>query len=280
MKRILYLGWLLWALGCAAPVSAGQEAGPVRLISFNIRTSCGRDGDNGWLQRRHAVTEMLRQESPDVFGLQEAVQDQLQYLDAACPEYARVGEDRDGGAEGGETMAIYYLRDRFELLRSGTFWLSETPDRLSRGWDAACNRTVTWVELQDKGSGKRFFYFNTHLDHQGPTARAEGVKLIVSKVQELAGKRAAVVLGGDFNASDDNPIFRPLTRLMKPVRAKAPVRDTKGTFNGFGTAPDTIILDHLFFRGHMRCLRFETLDGNYGVPYLSDHYPVSMLFTL
>ncbi len=277
---MLYLGWMLWALCCAAPVLAGPETGTIKLISFNIRTSCGRDGDNSWSSRRHAVAEMFRQESPDVFGLQEAVQDQLQYLDTSFPQYARVGEDRDGHAEGGETMAIYYLRDRFELLASGTFWLSETPDRISRGWDAACNRTVTWVELRDKRSGKRFFYFNTHLDHQGQMARAEGVKLIVSKVQELAGKRAAVVLGGDLNASGDNPIFRPLARLMKPAREKASERDAKGTFNGFGTAPDTIILDHLFFRGRIRCLRFATLDGNYGVPYLSDHYPILMFFTL
>lgn len=91
-----------------------------------------------------------------MMGVQEAMQDQLYYIDTECPRYARVGEDRDGGAEGGETMAVFYLRDRFELLDSGTFWISETPDNVSRGWDAACNRTVTWVELRDKSSGKEF----------------------------------------------------------------------------------------------------------------------------
>ena len=171
MKRIVLLILLLAAVCRIAPVQSANEDGTLKLISFNMRTAWGRDGDNSWMNRRSASVEMLRREAPDVMGVQEAMQEQLLYLDAECPQYARVGEDRDGGAEGGETMAVFYLRDRFDLLADGTFWLSETPDRVSRGWDAACNRTVTWVELRDKMSGRTFFYFNTHLDHQGKQAR-------------------------------------------------------------------------------------------------------------
>lgn len=280
MKRIVLLILLLAAVCRIAPVQSANEDGTLKLISFNMRTAWGRDGDNSWMNRRSASVEMLRREAPDVMGVQEAMQEQLLYLDAECPQYARVGEDRDGGAEGGETMAVFYLRDRFDLLADGTFWLSETPDRVSRGWDAACNRTVTWVELRDKMSGRTFFYFNTHLDHQGKQAREESVKLIISKIRAIAGPRAAVILGGDLNAPGDSPVFRPLVQWMKPARATAAVSDAKGTFNGFGTAPDTIILDHLFFRGRIRCLRFATLDGNYGAPYISDHYPIEMVFTL
>ena len=280
MKRIVLLILLLAAVCRIAPVQSANEDGTLKLISFNMRTAWGRDGDNSWMNRRSASVEMLRREAPDVMGVQEAMQEQLLYLDAECPQYARVGEDRDGGAEGGETMAVFYLRDRFDLLADGTFWLSETPDRVSRGWDAACNRTVTWVELRDKMSGRTFFYFNTHLDHQGKQAREESVKLIISKIRAIAGPRAAVILGGDLNAPGDSPVFRPLVQWMKPARAKVAVSDAKGTFNGFGTAPDTIILDHLFFRGRIRCLRFATLDGNYGAPYISDHYPIEMVFTL
>ena len=146
--------------------------------------------------------------------------------------------------------------------------------------DAACNRTVTWVELRDKSSGKEFFYFNTHLDHQGKIAREEGVKLIVTKIRQIAGKKAAVILGGDLNTSIDNPHLKPLTRLMASARDTAAETDQKGTFNGFGSAPDTIILDHLFYRGRMKCRKFVTLDGDYGAPYISDHYPIAMVFTL
>ena len=151
---------------------------------------------------------------------------------------------------------------------------------MSRGWDGACNRTVTWVELKDRKSGKEFFYFNTHLDHKGKAAREEGVKLLIEKIHEIAGKKTPAILGGDFNTPVDSPIFKPLTKYMVSARAKAATTDHKGTFNGFGSAPDTIVIDHLYYRGKLKCQLFATLDGNYGAPYISDHYPIAMIFTL
>ena len=148
MKKIALL--LLLAASFSMPAFAADGAEPIKLISYNLRTSHGKDGDNVWMKRRHATPEMIRREAPDVFGVQEGLIDQLHYIDTECPQYARVGVGRDDGAEKGEFMAVYYLRDRFELLDSGTFWLSETPDKVSRGWDGACNRTVTWVELKDR----------------------------------------------------------------------------------------------------------------------------------
>ncbi|WP_290541091.1 endonuclease/exonuclease/phosphatase family protein [Alistipes sp.] len=278
MKKTIF--FLLLTFCFSNSVQANQDTESIKLISFNMRTSWGRDGDNSWPNRCHATTQMLRQEAPDVMGVQEAMQDQLYYIDTECPRYARVGEDRDGGAEGGETMAVFYLRDRFDLLDSGTFWISETPDKVSRGWDAACNRTVTWVKLRDRRSDKEFFYFNTHLDHQGEIAREEGAKLIAMKIRQITGKKATVILGGDLNTYIENKQLKPITKLMASVRDTAAETDHKGTFNGFGSAPDTIILDHLFCRGRIKCLKFATLDGDYGVPYISDHYPIAMVFTL
>ena len=273
MKKALIL--LCMAL-LSLPVHAA-ETPQLKLISFNLRNSGGEDGSNRWEHRRHATERMIREEAPDLFGVQEALADQLQYLDESCPQYARVGVGRDDGDKAGETMAIYCRHDRFELVNSGTLWLSETPETPSRGWDGACNRTVTWVELRDKTSGKSFFYFNTHLDHQGRQAREEGIKLLVEIVGKVAGK-APAILGGDFNSPTDSPIFRPLVRFMKSD--KAPESDNEGTFNGFGTAPDTIVIDHIYFRGKLRCLQFRTLKGDYGAPYISDHYPIEMVFTL
>ena len=269
MKKIALL--LLLAASFSMPAFAADGAEPIKLISYNLRTSHGKDGDNVWMKRRHATPEMIRREAPDVFGVQEGLIDQLHYIDTECPQYARVGVGRDDGAEKGEFMAVYYLRDRFELLDSGTFWLSETPDKVSRGWDGACNRTVTWVELKDRKSGKEFFYFNTHLDHKGKAAREEGVKLLIEKIHEIAGKKTPAILGGDFNTPVDSPIFKPLTKYMVSARAKAATTDHKGTFNGFGSAPDTIVIDHLYYRGKLKCRLFATLDGNYGAPYISDH---------
>ena len=275
MKKALIL--LCMAL-LSLPVHAA-ETPQLKLISFNLRNSGGEDGSNRWEHRRHATERMIREEAPDLFGVQEALADQLQYLDESCPQYARVGVGRDDGDKAGETMAIYYRHDRFELVNSGTLWLSETPETPSRGWDGACNRTVTWVELRDKTSGTSFFYSNTHLAHQGRQAREEGIKLLVEIVGKVAGK-APAILGGDFNSPTDSPIFRPLVRFMKSARDKAPESDNEGTFNGFGTAPDTIVIDHIYFRGKLRCLQFRTLKGDYGAPYISDHYPIEMVFTL
>ena len=239
MKKIALL--LLLAASFSMPAFAADGAEPIKLISYNLRTSHGKDGDNVWMKRRHATPEMIRREAPDVFGVQEGLIDQLD---------------------------------------SGTFWLSETPDKVSRGWDGACNRTVTWVELKDRKSGKEFFYFNTHLDHKGKAAREEGVKLLIEKIHEIAGKKAPAIVGGDFNTPVDSPIFKPLTKYMVSARAKAATTNHKGTFNGFGSAPDTIVIDHLYYRGKLKCQLFATLDGNYGAPYISDHYPIAMVFTL
>lgn len=171
MKRLFTA---LCAVLFAVPLLAAEGAEPIRLISYNLRNSGADDGANSWEKRSHATRQMLCDERPDLFGVQEALADQLAFLDACCPDYGRVGVGRDDGDRSGETMAIYYNRKRFELLDSGTLWLSETPDRVSRGWDGACNRTMTWVELRDRQSGKEFFYFNTHLDHQGRTAARRG----------------------------------------------------------------------------------------------------------
>ncbi len=277
MKKIVIA--LLFAGSLLHTAQAAEESREIRLISYNMRTSAARDGANSWENRRHATRQMIEQEAPALFGVQEAMPDQLQYINTESPQYAYVGVGRDDGAGEGEVMAIFYLRERFDLLNSGTFWISETPDRVSRGWDAACNRTVTWVELRDHISGKEFFFFNTHLDHLGKVAREEGVKLLTQKIQQIAGKKPAIV-GGDFNTSTDSPLFKPLTKYMFSARSKAPVTDHKGTFNGFGSAPDTIVLDHLYFRGKMKCRKFVTLDGNYGAAFISDHYPIEMIFTL
>lgn len=252
----------------------------LKIVSYNIRT-LARDGKNSWQFRRHATMNMLHEEAPDAFGLQEATVTHLQYIDSVCPEYARVGVGRDDGKMGGEIMAIYYKTERFDLLDSGTFWLSETPSLVSRGWDAACFRTATWVKLRDKKSGRKFYYFNTHLDHKGRVAQTESVKLIVEKIREIAGKRAMVVLTGDFNIEPGDDIFVPLDESMSSARQSASQTDNKGTFNQFGKMKRKCILDYIFYRGKkVKCCKFRTMDGDYGAPFISDHYPVEAVFSV
>ena len=276
MKKILTILFVALAM---CHVAAAKEPIEIKVISYNIRT-IARDGDNSWEHRQHATRNMLNSHNPDLFGLQEAMKPHLEYLDKFFPQYARVGVGRDDGKLAGEVMAIYYNTERFDLLDSGTFWLSETPDRVTKGWDAACFRTVTWVKVHDKVSRTKFYYFNTHLDHRGRMAQTESIRLIVEKIKEITGSRATVVLGGDFNVAPEDEIFAPLNEFMHAARTTAAVTEDKGTFNGFNKQRQRSVIDHVFYRGRrVKCSEYHVLDGDYGAPYISDHYPVEVVLT-
>ena len=175
----------------------------IKVISYNIRQSglSDQDGEYKWENRREATLNMIQKESPSVFGLQEALLEQVEYIEQNCSQYSRIGVGRDDGKNAGEFMAVFFLKDNFKLLDSGTFWLSKTPDTVSKGWDADCLRVVTWVQLQEIETGKDFYFFNTHFDHKGEVAREESAKLVAEKIQEIAGGKANIILGGDFNST-------------------------------------------------------------------------------
>ena len=251
----------------------------LKYISFNIRNSRAGDGDNAWDIRKPATKEMIEREQPDIFGLQEAYIEQLQYIDSNFSEYSRVGVGRDDGKEDGEFMAIYYRNEWFDLLDSGNFWLSETPDECSMGWDAACKRIVTWAKLKDIDSKKVFYVFNTHLDHVGEVARKQSILLIVDRINTIVTKdKAPVFLSGDFNSNVSSPIFDPLKNIMKDSRAILPESEWIPTYNNYGNGGESMI-DYIFYK-NAEVLDFKTLNGDYGKPYISDHYPVMAKFKM
>ncbi|MCI2122232.1 MAG: endonuclease/exonuclease/phosphatase family protein, partial [Bacteroidales bacterium] len=192
----------------ASRIDSANSSEDVKIISFNIRnsTSPEQDGNNCWSNRRDGAVRVVSDELPDAFGIQEGTLHQVKYFEKYCPEYTRVGIGRDDGKDGGEFMAIFFLSSKYDLISCGTFWLSETPDTVSKGWDAACKRTATWVRLRNKSDGSELYYFNTHLDHMGVTARFESAKLLNSRIHKIAGDDAAVILGGDFNVSPENEV--------------------------------------------------------------------------
>lgn len=262
------------ATGCAK--QGGDDT--IKVVSYNIRMSGSpaADGDNYWTNRKQASINMVNDERPDVMGIQEGCPDQIAFLDEHLPQYEHIGVGRENGKAEGEMMAIYYRADRVELLDSGTFWLSETPDEVSKGWDGACKRTCTWALMRMKDSGKEFAYFNTHLDHVGPTARAEALKLIVKRIAELVPAGMPLFLTADFNSTTDEPIFEPLKAAMRDARAEAPQSDPRGTFNDWGRESD-VVIDHIFFRDADARSFTVLCDKNYGAPYISDHYPVALV---
>ena len=267
------------------PKPQPKEYTDISVISFNIRVDNAADGTNVWRNRRDAVVTMIERERPMLLGLQEAQPHQITYLSEHCPDYAWYGLGRDTGkvppatdsyaAE--ETMAIFWRTAELELLDKGTFWLSETPDQVSKGWDASYRRTCTWAGFRHKKSGQTCYFFNTHLDNDGKVAREESIKLLVSRMKTINSKRRVSFLTADFNSNVTDACFAPLHVYMRDARANAAVSDDYPSWNGYGAS--TGRLDHVFFSGDNCTAReFRTLRGDYGVPYISDHSPVAAWF--
>lgn len=275
MKKIFSIVLFALALCVAVSCSKEQTKESIKVISYNIRCGVnpGQDGENNWEYRKQASINMINDEKPTIFGLQEALPPHLEYLEEHLPQYASYGIARDDGKSEGEYMTIYYLKDEVELLDCGTFWLSETPDTPSRGWDAACNRTCTWAKMRMKRSGKEFAYLNTHLDHVGKVAQREGLALMMERAAKIVPDGMPVFVTADFNCVTSDPIFEPIKAVMKDARETAPQTDRRATFNGWKPNA-TAVIDHIFYRG-AEPKSFRVLcDKNYGAPYISDHYPV------
>ena len=275
MKKIFSIVLFALALCVAVSCSTEQAKEPIKVISYNIRCGVnpGQDGENNWEYRKQASINMINDEKPTIFGLQEALPPHLEYLKEQLPQYASYGIARDDGKTEGEYMTIYYLKDEVELLDCGTFWLSETPETPSMGWDAACKRTCTWAKMRMKRSGKEFAYLNTHLDHVGKVAQREGLALMMKRASEIVPDGMPVFVTADFNCVTSDPIFEPIKAVMKDARETAPQTDRRATFNGWKPNA-TAVIDHIFYRG-AELKSFRVLcDKNYGAPYISDHYPV------
>ena len=239
-KRLTPILFALLFLG-----SCGQPADDLKVISFNIRYNSwyDRESPNRWESRRDAVVRMIREERPAALGLQEALIDQLLYLDSCLPQYRRVGVGRDDGMEAGEFMAIYYDTARLELTGSDTWWLSDSAEVPSYGWDAACRRTVTRAAFRDRRSGRCFDYFNTHLDHVGQTARAESARMVAALVDGHCFDKPAIV-GGDMNTTIDDTIFRSLYAVgLQDARTLTDSTSHAITYNAFGQN-DGAVIDH------------------------------------
>ena len=272
MKKILLFA--LCAIVALCALSCGKQAtADIKVISYNVRCS-GGDGENHWDKRKHASLNMIHDEKPTIFGLQEANPDQMQYLVENLPEYGHIGVGREDGVSAGEHMAIFYLKEAVELLDGGTFWLSETPEKVSQGWDAACRRTCTWTRMRMKATGDEFIYLNTHLDHRGAKAQEESIKLIIERIKPYLDEELPIFLTADFNLSPDSPFIAPLREVMNDARDAADETDHRGTFNGWNEIKEPVIIDHIFLK-NAEAYSFKVLcDKNYGAPLISDHYPV------
>ncbi len=255
-------------------LSAQKLPAGITVISYNIRVGNANDGTNSWEYRYPASALMVLDQKPDIVGLQEALPVQIAYLKSAlAPQYKMIGAGREDGDKKGEHMEMLYNKKTVKVLKWGTFWLSETPDKPSMGWDAAYFRTATWALMKDKKSGNKFYMVNTHLDHVGSEAREKGLQLICDRIAEMNRDGLPMVLTGDFNMEISDPSMAPVKKAMKNARTTAVKTDDHFSYNGWGKASTTI--DYVWYSGFSTCTEFETVTKPYMErTFISDHFPV------
>lgn len=260
----------------AAPFAQAQPREPLAVMSFNIRYGTAKDGENEWTRRRTMLFDLLREQDPDVIGLQEALDFQIDEIVAAVPGYATIGVGRDDGRARGEFAAILFRRGRFRVAEANTFWLSDSPAVPgSKTWGNNITRICTWARLIDR-DGRGFFLYNVHLDHQSQPSRERSTQLLRERIDARSVSADPVLVTGDFNVGENNPALATLLGpFVDTYRLVRPQEKTVGTFTGFkfgnieGEKIDYILAQPGTEVMHADILR-TARDGRYP----SDHFPV------
>lgn len=272
MHMIKKIFMLAAAMIMSLPLLQAQESEGLKVMSYNIRLGSAQDGTNSWALRYTATGKMLEDQKPDVFGVQEALEYQVRYIEEMCG-YESVGVGRENGKKEGEHMSIFWNKKTVSMLKWGTFWLSDTPEKPSKGWDAECFRTATWALMKDKKTGKKFYFVNTHLDHKGTEAQKNGLKLIVDRIAEINPDGLPMVLTGDFNIEPKNPALKDLDACMQSARNIAEKTDDHATYNGWGKS--STMIDYIYVSGFSSCPEYQTVTKRYeDRKFISDHYPI------
>ena len=302
MKKIFSILISLMMVGCSQPSDDGNgpqkptepvefkkfaDEDEIKVMSFNVRTETTEsDSKNNWSNRKSACVALIKDQQPTIIGFQEAkYTSQWSYLKEQLKEsYDGFGVSRTTGKESGsgECMGIMYNKDLVEKLDGGTFWLSETPKEPSKGWDSAYTRSSTWGLFKHKPTGKKFYYINTHLDHEGNTARIEGMKLIARYFEPYKAE-FPIFLTGDMNADMTHEAMQAVKDFMWNTRLYAPtdLTDFNGTYNGWSTKNSNKMIDHIYCRKGAKVVEYHTITEKYGsVKLVSDHYPIYAIVKL
>jgi endonuclease/exonuclease/phosphatase family metal-dependent hydrolase len=271
---------MLVLMGMCQLIWMASMAQPMNVVTYNIRYDIqgAKLKANGWEQRGPVIASLIRFYDFDIVGTQEGMLHQLDYLKNALPAYTYVGVGREDGLQGGEHSAVFYKKERFEVIDKGDFWLSETPEVPSKGWDATCcHRLCSWACFKDLVTGKEFYVFNAHYDHQGKKARKESSKLVLKKIQKLAGNKPVVFMG-DLNAPLDSEPYATIANSeeLDDTYRIAPFPYTpNGSFNGFGKRTGSKeIIDHVFVSDHFKVKKWGILTDTYHGNFPSDHFPI------
>ncbi|TWR27871.1 endonuclease/exonuclease/phosphatase family protein [Mucilaginibacter achroorhodeus] len=280
MKKTLTL---LFAISLFVSFSYAQQR-QLNIGTYNLRNANRGDSTagNGWGQRFPWAAKLILFQDFDIFGTQELKYHQITDLTDSLPGYKWLGAGRDDGKLGGEFSAIFYKSTRFQALKHGDFWMSTVTGRPNKGWDAALPRICSWAQFKEIKTGFTFYFFNLHMDHIGVVARRESAKLILKKIQEMAGD-TATILTGDFNVDQTSDSYAVINNsgVLKDTYVLSPMKMAPNdTFNDFNanTAGDKRI-DHIFVTKNFKVLRYGILTNTYHGRTPSDHYPVEAVIT-
>jgi len=248
----------------------------LEVVSYNIRYDNSQDGENQWDIRKETLASYLLKSSPDIIGMQEVLNNQLADLSNFLKDYEYVGVGREDGKTKGEYSPIFYRKSKLKVLMSSTFWLSETPQKISVGWDAALERICTYALFIDRKSKKQFWVFNTHFDHLGEIARSESVNLILKRISILNVNDYPILVTGDLNLTPETLPIKKFQSNFNDVLSDLNLNDPKyGTFNGFDINKNASSrIDYIFQKG------FRVLSAEHmwiKTPkdlWASDHHPV------
>ncbi|MFN0290083.1 endonuclease/exonuclease/phosphatase family protein [Pedobacter helvus] len=265
--------FVLCTLTLCSLVSFAQS---FKLATYNLRYNNPKDTGNLWVDRKEIMADLIKKHDFDIFSTQEGKPKQLRDLIEKMPNYSWSGIDKEGNGTD-EFCAIFYKKNRFELIDNGHFWLSETPEVPTKGWDAKYKRVCSWVFLKDQKTQQQFYVFDTHFDHKGMLAQTNSAKLIISKIAALQQKHP-VILCGDFNFDRTNSNYKVLAKsivLKDAFKIAKRVKSRAGSYNGFdiNSNPESPI-DHIFVSGPIEVLKYAIIKDNYSGKLPSDHYPV------
>ncbi|WP_374165309.1 endonuclease/exonuclease/phosphatase family protein [Arcticibacter sp. MXS-1] len=257
-----------------------QSKTTLNIATFNLRLNVASDKENAWPNRKEMVKELIQYHDFDIFGVQEALEGQMKDL-SALSEYSHVGVGRDDGKAGGEFSAIFYKNKKYRILNSGTFWLSPTPEKPSKGWDAAYIRICTWAKFKDIASGKVFFMFNTHFDNEGVLARENASKMILAKIKAISDAKSPVFITGDFNSDPKTSAYGTIVKVFADAKlvSKAAPYGPEQTFNDFKYHTYTTEvkegrIDFVFVNKNVQVLKYAVLTDSRDLRFPSDHFPV------
>jgi len=271
--KILYKSLLF----CCLSLMVVHVHAQIEVMTYNLRLATERDGDNAWSKRRENVASLIAYYQPAVIGVQEAMHEQMTYLEASLPAYKYIGVGRDDGATKGEYSAIFYDASKLKVISSETFWLSETPSKPSYGWGVSYRRICTYGQFLQLSTGDTIEIFNAHFDHEVEHARLNSAKLILKMIDKKRIQEHPIILTGDFNCTaSDPPIVELKSELKLGISISAtPFYGPHSTFNGFGKELQcNKLIDHVFVR-NLKVTSYRHIDDRRpnGL-WPSDHLPV------